>query len=53
MAHQEIITKWLGKKYAESKELGNQCVAWAKKYSEESGHPITGFSGSALTGWNS
>lgn len=53
MTHQEIITKWLGKKYAESKELGNQCVAWAKKYSEESGHSIGGFSWSALAGWNS
>lgn len=53
MTHSQIITKWLGKKYAESKELGNQCVAWAKKYAEESGHPIKGFSGSALNGWNS
>ena len=51
MTHSQIITKWLGKKYAESKELGNQCVAWAKKYCEESGHPIGGFSGSALKGW--
>lgn len=53
MTHSQIITKWLGKKYAESKELGNQCVAWAKKYAEESGHSIKGFSGSALNGWNS
>lgn len=51
MTHQQIVTKWLGKKYAESRELGHQCVAWAKKYAEESGHPIGGFSGSALKGW--
>lgn len=48
---QKIIQKYLGKRYAESKELGNQCVAWAKLFAREMGYPIGGFSGSALKGW--
>lgn len=51
MTHSQIITKWLGKKYAESPSLGHQCVAWAKLFAREMGHPISGFSGSALKGW--
>ena len=48
---QKIIQKYLGKRYAESKELGHQCVAWAKLFAREMGYPIAGFSGSALKGW--
>ena len=48
---QKIIQKYLGKRYAESKELGYQCVAWVKLFAREMGYPISGFSGSALKGW--
>ena len=48
---QKIIQKYLGKRYAESKELGYQCVARAKLFAREMGYPIAGFSGSALKGW--
>ncbi len=48
---QKIIQKYLGKRYAESQELGHQCVAWAKLFASEMGRPLKGFSGSALKGW--
>lgn len=48
---QKIIQKYLGKRYAESKELGHQCVAWVKLFAREMGYPIKGFSWSALKGW--
>ena len=48
---QKIIQKYLGKRYAESRELGHQCVAWAKSFAREMGYPIAGFSWSALKWW--
>jgi hypothetical protein len=53
MNHEQIKSKWLGKRYRESVSLGYQCVAWIKKYCDEA-YWLTGLSfwGSAYTGWN-
>lgn len=51
MTHLETLKKWIGKTYAETPQLGFQCVAWAKKYCQERGYPIKWFGGSAWKGW--
>lgn len=39
--------------YSETAELGTQCVAWAKQYSQVVlGQTLKGFSWSAIQGWN-
>ncbi len=43
MNHKETVAKWKGKNFAETPELGNQCVAWVKKYCQERGYPIKSF----------
>lgn len=51
--HQNIVDKWLGKRYRETVALGYQCVAWAKKYyEEERGITNLFFGGSAINAWN-
>lgn len=51
MTTKEIFDKWIGKRYAESKELGHQCVSLVKLFAQESWFPIKWFSGSALKWW--
>ena len=51
MTHQEVLAKWIGKNYAESAELGFQCVWYSKLYTKERGYPIKGFWWSAWNGW--
>lgn len=51
MTTKEVFDKWIGKKYAESKELGHQCVALAKLFAQEVWFPVKWFSWSALKGW--
>lgn len=51
MTYKEVFTKWIGKKYAESKELWHQCVWWAKLFCQEMWYPIKWFSWSALKWW--
>lgn len=51
MTYKEVFAKWIGKKYAESKELGHQCVGWAKLFCQEMWYPIKWFSWSALKWW--
>lgn len=40
MTHKEVMEVWIGKNYAETPELGYQCVAYAKLYCKERGYPI-------------
>lgn len=51
MNHKEVMKKWLGKNFAETPELGFQCVAWSKKYCQERGYPIKWFGWSAWKWW--
>lgn len=51
MTTKEVFDKWIGKRYAESKELWAQCVSLVKLFAQEVWFPIKWFSGSALRGW--
>lgn len=45
------LAKWVGSCVRETVALKYQCVAWAKKYSEETGYPLGYFSGNAINAW--
>lgn len=51
MTTKEVFDKWIGKKYAESKELWHQCVSLVKLFAQEVWFPIKWFSWSALRWW--
>lgn len=52
MTHEQFKSKWLGNWYAETKELGFQCVAWAKRYAEDLYWEKWSFWWTAFDGWN-
>lgn len=53
MEHQQILDKWLWKRYRESVALWYQCAWWDKKYCSERWNMVwLSFWGSAINAWN-
>lgn len=53
MNHQEFLTKWVGKRYRETPQLGYQCTSLCKLYNDEvNGIKWLYFWWSAINWWN-